>query len=367
MSDDTAIEWTRVPRPDGTGHKRGATWNVVTGCTKVSQGCKHCYAERQWPRFAANPTTTKYYGRPFSDVRCHEELLDQPLRWGAPRGVFVNAMGDLFHPVVPFAFIDRVFAVMALSPRHTFQILTKHALRMHEYMVGLLGDYERAREAFHSLGTLADPLILEGMRRWRAIGATHSQFGESGPLPNVWLGVSTEDQTRADERIPLLLATPAAVRWISAEPLLGAIDLSPYLVGRETHGTPLTGASTVGGCIGYTPPLDWVVVGGESGPKARPMNPRWVREARDQCLAADVAFFFKQWGEWLAGRVHPDPAFTGGAYVDTETTGIGRVAIRDARDWKDGWASVRAGKPKAGRVLDGRTWEQWPSVTRETA
>lgn len=368
MSDNTGIEWTRVPNDEGDGFKRGATWNVVTGCTKVSAGCKNCYAAREWARFCANPTAKKYFGRPFGDVRCHEDLLDQPLRWSKPRGVFVNAMGDLFHPQVPFAFIDRVFAVMASSPQHTFQILTKHAARMHEYMVGLSPDLERASAAFQGLGSLAAPPLLAGMRRWRAMSVSESRHGECGPLANVWLGVSAENQEMADARIPLLLQTPAAVRWVSAEPLIGPINLQQLRMQTGgQHIDALTGVTRGLYTNHQGAHIDWVVVGGESGPKARPMNPAWVRAVRDQCVGAGVPFFFKQWGEWLAGRVHADAAFVGGAFVDTQAPGVGRVAITEARDWQDGWASVRVPRKSAGRVLDGRTWEQWPPRLAQAA
>lgn len=197
MSDKTGIEWT------------DATWNPVTGCAKVSQGCKHCYAEREWPRMTK--LVPAYAGREFTDVRTHADRLDQPLSWKRPLKVFVNSMSDLFHQDVPFEFIDRVFAVMALSKQHVFQVLTKRPDRMREYM--------------HRLGRSAK--ILDDAAR--TLGYTFEFAGKymvTWPLPNIWLGVSVEDQAAADERIPLLLDTPAAVRWISAEPLIGSVDLT---------------------------------------------------------------------------------------------------------------------------------------------
>lgn len=177
MSDKTKIEWT------------DATWNPVTGCTKVSQGCKHCYAEREWPRLTK--LVPAYAGRDFTEVRTHADRLDQPLHWKRPRRVFVNSMSDLFHQDVPDEFIRAVFAVMAQAKQHTFQVLTKRSERMREILT-----------------------------RWHRDGLTLRE-GCGAVLPNVWLGVSIEDQPSADERIIELLKTPAAVRWISAEPLLG--------------------------------------------------------------------------------------------------------------------------------------------------
>ncbi len=257
MSDKTGIAWT------------DASWNPVTGCTKVSQGCKHCYAEREWARLSANPKATAYYGRAFTDVACHDDRLDQPLRWSKPRMIFVNSMSDLFHEDVPDAFIDKVFAVMALAPQHTFQVLTKRPERMLRWFDPGYDNRE------HAVG--------QAMREIAAArGDDHSGLPE-WPLPNVWLGVSIEDQTAADERIPLLLQTPATVRWVSAEPLLERVEIGFAMPWR-----------VAGAAYGQT--LDWVVVGGESGPNARPMHAEWVRKLRDDCAAADVPLFMKQLG-----------------------------------------------------------------------
>jgi len=207
MAEHTAIEWT------------DSTWNPVTGCTKVSPGCKYCYAERLTERF----------GRRFTEIRLHPERLSLPTRWRRPRRIFVNSMSDLFHEQIPESIIKQVFAVMAEAHWHTFQVLTKRAERLAE--VG-------ARLA------------------WPA---------------NVWQGVSIESAVYV-WRIRHLRHVPAAVRFLSVEPLLGPI---PHL--------PLDG-------------IDWVIVGGESGPRRRPLDPAWVREIRDQCRAAGIPFFFKQWG-----------------------------------------------------------------------
>lgn len=295
MSDKTGIEWT------------DATWNPVTGCAKVSAGCKHCYALREWPRMAANPKTV-YYGREFTDVRCHPERLDQPLRWKKPRMIFVNSMSDLFHESVSAEFIGEVFNVMHKAKQHTFQVLTKRPERMLEWI-------------------------------------SRSAYLCNDPLPNVWIGVSVEDQASADERIPLLLQTPAAVRWISAEPLLGAVDVSRFL---EFYSGP-----------GDAFRLDWVVAGGESGPHARPMHPDWVRSLRDQCKAASAQFMFKQWGEWV-----PDDYQTvmpSGATPHRCDIAIDGRVFDHMPAWIDTVVMMRPGKKAAGRLLDGRTWDGYPA------
>jgi protein gp37 len=231
MAAITTIEWTEQ------------TWNPVTGCSKVTQGCKHCYAERIAVRF--------WKGRPFTEVRCHPDRLTYPKKIKAPTKFFVNSMSDLFHPDVPLEFIRDVFEVMASCPRHTFQVLTKRSERLLEL---------------------------------------HEQL----PWPsNIWMGVSVEDD-RVVERIDHLRQTNAAVRFLSLEPLIG----------------PLEGLNLAG--------IHWAIVGGESGPGAREMKPVWVKSLRRQCRAAGVPFFFKQWG---------------GVF-----------------------------KKDSGRVLDGRTYDEFPRV-----
>ncbi len=323
MSDKTGIEWT------------DATWNPVTGCTKVSAGCKHCYAEREWPRMTR--LVPAYAGRDFSEVRSHPERLDQPLRWKRPRKVFVNSMSDLFHPDVPNSFIDRVFAVMAMAPQHTFQILTKRPDRMRHYFAERQsGDpwAEAADDIADMIGLNDHPFVLEPKHI---------------PLRNVWLGVSVENQDAADERIPLLLETPAAVRWISAEPLLGHVDLSGWL--------DVEAPCPCGEIACDHNSIDWVVVGGESGPNARPMHPQWARDLRDQCAAAGVPFLFKQFGEFADHEAAGldmnecyDKASTGG-WIDLDgTCSLGEEACPK----NSGAAHVlRVGKKTAGRLLDG--------------
>lgn len=270
MSDRTKIEWS------------DATWNPVTGCTKVSPGCDHCYAETIAHRFAG----TKAYPNGF-DVTLRPERLDQPLRWTRPRRVFVNSMSDLFHKDIPDDYIARVFAVMALAEKHTFQILTKRHGRMRSLV---------SSDGFHQEVT---DRVWDLMATWKR-AAPRWDTEHTGlitwPLPNVWLGVSVEDQQRADLRIPALLATPAAVRFLSCEPLLGPVDLGQSLAQyRPGDEHPWDGDELKARDV-----LNWVITGGESGPGARLMHPTWARSLRGQCLAAGIAFHFKQAGSALA-------------------------------------------------------------------
>jgi protein gp37 len=244
----TSIEWTR-----GDDGSPGRTWNPVTGCTKVSPGCDHCYAEGIARRFAGS----KAFPNGF-EVTLHPERLGAPLRWKKPVRVFVNSMSDLFHDDVPDEYIAQVFAVMAATPQHTYQILTKRHGRMRSLLnSGEFSMVQVADEAIERLG-------LDGIP-W--------------PLPNVWLGVSAEDQKRADLRVPALLNTPAAIRFVSAEPLLGTLNLD----------------SLWGGGI-WGPGLDWVIVGGESGPGARRMELSWAAGLVNDCRALGIAPFVKQLG-----------------------------------------------------------------------
>ena len=254
------IEWT------------DETWNPVTGCTKVSAGCKHCYAEQLFPR--------PYPGRAFTDVQLHPERLKRPCHWRKPRRVFVNSMSDLFHEAVPDEFLDRVFAVMALSPQHTFQVLTKRPERMRDYLLALQDNEDVGTEpwADAAVATVGDPY------------ACHVVDDADWPLSNVWLGVSVEDQEAADARIPLLMETPAAVRFLSCEPLLGRIDLR-----LGPSGAPLN--RWCGYYCDDRTCLDWVIVGGESGPQARPCDLAWIRSLINQCRRAGVSCFVKQLGK----------------------------------------------------------------------
>ena len=220
MSDKSAIEWT------------DATWNPVTGCTKVSPGCKHCYAEtfaERWRGIPAHP-----YEQGF-DLRLWPDRVDMPLRWKRPRTIFVNSMSDLFHEEVPFEFVREVFRKMETYDSHIYQVLTKRPDRMLQF-----SEWDTKRSEWPD---------------------------------HIWAGTSVENQYWADRRIPILQQIPTRVRFLSVEPLLKAVDLSSYL-------------ST----------LQWVIVGGESGHRARPMKEEWALRIRDDCVQARVPFFFKQWG-----------------------------------------------------------------------
>lgn len=283
----TNIEWT------------DRVWSPVTGCQKVSPGCKHCYAEGVAHRFWATqyPAVVEPFKdgsgrierpRRFTDVLTHDDRLLEPLSWRKPQKVFVNSMSDLFHEDVPDAFIDQVFAVMALTPRHTFQVLTKRPERMRDYVVSR-GGQSRAVQIAAILQN-ADSDTQTPQVVW--------------PLPNVWKGVSVEDQPRADERIPLLLETPAAVRFVSAEPLLAPIDFT--LSGarikdwdEDWRYNVLSGEEWAGAradSVERSQHLDWVIVGGESGPGARACEVAWVQAIVKQCHAAGTAVFVKQLG-----------------------------------------------------------------------
>jgi protein gp37 len=314
---DSGIEWTED------------TWNPVRGCTRVSPGCVNCYAERMAAR---NLPGMAHLGEPFAimqpsgphwtgRVELIPHMLDVPLKRKKPTTYFVNSMSDLFHERLSDEDIDRVFAVMALCPQHTFQVLTKRAKRLREWCQRLqkMAD-EWAPHTKRGFFTPSDVLNFRHM---------HATFGRGPafpnhpwPLPNVWIGVSVEDQRRADERIPELLATPAAVRFLSAEPLLGPVDL------RQAHFTD-------------GPEIDWVIVGGESGPGARPMQAEWALALRDQCVAAGVPFFFKQFGEWLPDSQNP-------------------ASTEEVRRAAGPTQAIRVGKKRAGRLLDGREWSEMP-------
>ncbi|WP_306358969.1 MULTISPECIES: DUF5131 family protein [unclassified Nocardia] len=304
----TGIEWTE------------ATWNPVTGCDRVSPGCDHCYALSMAARLKAmgsgkyqrdgDPRTSG----PGFGVTVHPAALEIPLRWRSPRLVFVNSMSDLFHADVPEDAVARVFAVMLAASRHTFQVLTKRPGRLRNLM--------RRTDFAQQVFELA--VRDYGMPSERAASSWW-------PLPNVWLGVSAEDQRWAEIRIPTLVDTPAACRFVSCEPLLGEVDLGRFLFPNPCpHGCgcrwPEHPEQFECACDGPctapewrpVPALGWVIVGGESGPAARPMHPHWALNLLEQCTAAGVPFFFKQWG--------------------------GRTPKQN------------------GRVLDGQVWDQMPAT-----
>lgn len=269
----TRIEWTQE------------TWNPITGCTRISEGCAHCYAERMSKRLRGR------FGydadEPF-EVTLHEDKIEQPLGWRHRHVIFVCSMGDLFHEDVPYEWIDRVFEVMVNTPQHTYQVLTKRPERMRDY-----------------LAVMAPRL---------RVGVESHRVNVPDVLPNLWVGVTAENQARADERIPVLLEIPAAVRFVSLEPLLGPISFY-----EGAPGLALEAYWTVDG--GPFPGLDWVIVGGETGAGARRMDPAWAVDLLEQCRAARTPFFYK---------------------------GAGTAALAKASPYY--------------RMLDGRTWEQFPAV-----
>ena len=365
MAGDSKIEWTNK------------TWNSAVGCSVVSPGCTNCYAMRMAARLQAmeragsideNGYAVRGAG-PLDHYRgitkpskagpvwtgkinlAPEWTLTAPLRWRKPAMIFVNSMSDLFHEDVLELWIDFVFAVAALSPHHTFQILTKRSRRMREY----LSSPNRAASIYNDACVLG---VNHGLNVALIGSPEHEPFAPPGPrvhlgrwpLPNVWIGVSAEDQQRADERIPDLLESPAAIRWVSAEPLLGPLDLrSPSAHWQASDSSP---------------GLDWIVVGGESGPGARPMHPDWARSIRDQCAAAGVAFHFKQWGEWApAGEGPSEFLVADGTVFRSEDH-----HIAFAGHMKHGGAFIpatrlkRVGKVRAGRFLDGRLHDEFPRV-----
>lgn len=312
------------------------TWNPVTGCTKVSAGCAHCYAERMAKRLRGR------YGYPADDpfrVTVHDDKIVTPLAWRKPRRVFVCSMGDLFHPdieIVDSSVIRDVFAVMALCQQHTFQVLTKRP----EVAKAMLTD-----DFAESVYWAADAIAEDYQYR---VG----EIATAWPLPNVWIGVSAEDQAATDERIPILLHIPAAVRFVSIEPMLGPVLLddgcNSWLTcdgrNREANeGECCEAYAMIGECFDG---IDWVIVGGETGPGARPMKPEWARSVRDQCREAGIPYFFKSWGEWYPNDERC-PGFAE-MEIDARHTSVGDMAF------------ARVGKKRAGRLLDGREWNQFP-------
>ena len=371
MGAKTGIEWT------------DATWNPILGCSRVSEGCRNCYAESIAGRFGQTdegkkPTVydglTQIVHSPqrrgpvagdperktgqavWTGKIVETKQLLQPLSWRTPKRVFVNSMSDLFHENVTDEQRDRIFAVMALCPQHTFQVLTKRPERMKAYI-------ERNRRSNPNNTSKAFAgAILEVLDEWgRATGALPCDF--RWPLPNVWLGVSVENQAAADERIPLLLQTPAAVRFLSCEPLLGPVSLEelPSASGIGRYLDALSNAGVDSGAI-ISSKLDWIICGGESGPHARPMHPDWARSLRDQCQAAGVPFFFKQWGEWTPGEnvdrtrgiVETASWFDNRWLLTREDLAADEGHIDDEPDL------YRVGKKAAGALLDGCEWKQFP-------
>lgn len=377
MSDKTNIEWT------------DASWNVITGCSVKSAGCKNCYAMKlAGTRLKHHPSRTGLTQETANgpvwtgEVRFNDEWLNQPLKWKRPRKIFVCAHADLFHENMPFDWIDKVFAVMALAPQHTFQVLTKRPERMLAYLsrpavevrVGLQA-FDFCLQAQHSSGGTS--------KLGKGLSMQASDINPGGlaiwPLPNVWIGCTVENQETADERIPLLLQTPAAVRWVSMEPLLGPVDLthiSPKIFAAKANALTGNWKWEGGPTKRESPALDWVVVGGESGQNARPMHPDWARSLRDQCAAAGVPFLFKQWGTWadltkdeagsaLHQKATGDNIFTstgkvlGAGYKSRY--GCGGMVEENWREKGGAWMG-KVGKKAAGRLLDGVQHDGYPEI-----
>jgi len=338
VADKSGIEWT------------DATWNPVRGCQVVSPGCANCYAAGIAARFSGP-------GQPYEGlakrtkagpvwtgkVALVREKLDLPVRWRRPRRIFVNSMSDLFHAEVPDDFIAEVFGVMAAAPHHTFQVLTKRP----ERMACVLTSAAFKRDLYEYWWCYAR---VPGL-------PVEDQYGRNDLTPedllqHVWLGTSVEDQQRADERIPHLLQTPAAVRFLSCEPLLGPVDLQGWIEGPEAY-VPLRFAD--GEPVAF-PRIDWVITGGESGPHARPMHPDWARSLRDQCQKTGVAYFFKQWGEYA-------PVLDGTLGEESWRANQGNCYVLPSPYPGSAAQVFRVGKRYAGRLLDGRTWNEFPEVT----
>lgn len=320
MKMPTKIEWATE------------SWNPITGCSKTSQGCRNCYAERMARRLAGRhgyPEAPRHF-----DVTFHPGRLEEPLRWRKPRRVFVCSMGDLFHENVTIPQQTKIFEVMCEANWHTYLVLTKRPERMASFIHWWCGECERDRSHIH-------------------------------------LGVTAENQKTADERIPLLLQTPAAVHFVSLEPLLSPINLSQYLglhdrderpwipyVGDYRYRPLWRMDAWEGGSRSVRPLLHWVVVAGESGPGARPMHPDWARDIRDQCQAVSkwggeyhTAFFFKSWGAWSP---HADDIFE----VNRKYNRTKKIALFEDPYRKRFMA--RVGKKRAGRLLDGKVWGELP-------
>lgn len=351
MADGTTIEWAQHPVT-----KKGASWNPLlarthaTGkvgyhCEHASPGCVHCYAESfNHRRLPARGTGLSFHPgyRNILDIFLDEKQLMLPLQWRDPRGVFVCSMTDLFGEFAPDALIDRMFAVMAMAPQHVFMVLTKRAERMRRYITD---PTTPARIAYH----MAFVAGADRKRLERGAHAAEQLSRGVWPIPNIWLGVSIEDQRRAEERLPDLVETPAAVRFVSAEPLLSRVYIEPWL-----------------------PSIQWVIAGFESGTNARVVGeaPDIARALRDQCAAAGTAYFFKQWGSWAFA---PD----GMNYAEamnwaqrkryslsqrSEAWGGSGGTPGRYEQFSNGRSAFYTGKKDAGRELDGVEHNAMPEL-----
>ncbi|CAN2533074.1 hypothetical+protein [Methylocapsa aurea] len=389
MAEKSAIEWT------------DATWNIVTGCSLVSPACTNCYAMRlAGTRMKNHPSrqglTREVNGKPVwtGEVRVNWEWIELPFQWARAREIFVAAHGDLFHAALSMSEIATIFAVMVAAHHlrgHVFQVLTKRAERMRE----VLSDPEFWEQVNAEAGAHVLERTAPLARRRDDARATLGEYGADNPPPGIWLGVTVEDQQRADERIPYLLGTPAVFRFLSAEPLLGELTLTrlgtldvlrdalPDIIAyheRDVRPNTISGiqiaaldgarqATTyyqtpdhMGGfAIRFPRPfprLDLVIAGGESGPGARSTPIALFRSLRDQCTVAGVAFDFKQWGEWIdadqfLALVAPERV-AAGPLTFAGATKLGVDCLAACEHHSDGSSSLRIGKRRAGRLLDGR-------------
>lgn len=349
----TKIEWTE------------ATWNPVVGCDKVSEGCKNCYAIRLAYRLMHLPATKEKYAGTVErtasgnmnwtgKINIDRASLGKPFTFSKPTTFFVNSMSDLFHEEIDISFSAEVFAVMFLTPQHTYQVLTKRAEKMQS--------------------DLKDPAFMQAF--WKACNYLHDKYINpleqemysyeeviaAYPLKNVWLGVSVENQKTAAERIPYLLKTPASIRFLSCEPLLGPVDLEEYYFQTSDGAYPFRGVPE-SDRTKWLDVIDWVIAGGESGKGSRPAHPDWFRSLRDQCAKYKKPFFFKQWGEWRIYDHWAEPCDNtkplGQFYGNEFKYGnfISRPGMNDV-------CMAKVGKKISGRVLDGKTHDKMPNISK---
>lgn len=388
MGDKSRINWT------------DATWNLASGCTRVSEGCRRCYIQTSPPlrihrrRFTITcpdcggvGATAGHAGTcpgcggermvesdrigASTGVQLHPERLDQPLRWARPRKVFVGSLTDMFHDDVPDDLLAAMFAVMAVTGRHTYQLLTKRPARMRALLTS---------EAFEDQVDLV-------LRDWMMTGRITEHACAHAPrlpLPNVWLGVTVENQAEADRRIPILEATPAAVRWLSCEPLLGPVNLTPcncrgtYTLGCARHDFGSLTDTQMNARAVHIPNIDWVVIGGESGANARPMHPKWASALASQAADHDIPVWFKQWGQWAPApaTVEPLPGETPAEHEARNARTCATHTLTSDGTLTDGLGVPTPGevgvrrhrsKDDAGHTLDGIMWRQWPRAAQTAA
>ena len=375
MNHGTPIEWTHVP-----GY-RGETWNPVSGCSVASPGCRNCYAMNiAGTRLKNHPlyhgvTDMKRAGPVFNGVMKaapqDHKVWRLPLTWRSRRAIFVADMCDLFHPSRRLDVIAKVFARMALTPRHIYFVLTKHPQHMHDVLTG-------AGFADQLLDQMND--LLNEAWIWKRSQKNHREriydFGHDNvtlPLPNVWLGVSAENQEWADQRIPVLMRIPAAVRFVSCEPLLGAVDLRRWLpCSAHVRGWAcdecderVDQSCKICG-FGHTQ-LDWAIAGGESGP--RPSHDTWVKTLRDTCMEREIPFFFKQWGNWSPYCYTVPPIEERIVYLDGRSGPctddyIASQHAKGLHTHGGGTIMRRDHKKKIPATIDGHAWREWPKVER---